>query len=53
MLLVDPLGGVSVQPSADVGAGQTAASGKGERGVPDSPKERTEESGMALRLPIY
>lgn len=50
MLHVDPLGGVSVQSSADVGAGQTAASGEGEGGVPRSPEERTEESGMSFRL---
>lgn len=43
MNMVLPLGGGSVQPPVDAGAGQTAASGEGERGGPDSPETRAEE----------
>lgn len=47
--LLLPLGGVGVQPSANVGAGQAAASGEGERGVTHSSEARAEESGGAFR----
>lgn len=46
--LLDPLGGVGVQPSTHAGTGQTAASGEGERGVTDSPEARTKKPSTYL-----
>lgn len=49
---MDPLGGVGVQPSADAGTGQTAASGEGERGGAESPEARTEEPSKCFTVTV-
>lgn len=58
-LLVGPLGGDSIQPSKDAGAGQTAASGEGEGGGTGSAEARAKESSKvflfitAASSPLY
>jgi hypothetical protein len=43
-----PTGGVSVQPPADAGTGQTTTGGKGERRVSGSTEARAEEPSNEL-----